>query len=594
MDRIALVGNPNCGKTTLFNRLTGEHAHVGNWPGVTVERREGVLRDRSARLVDLPGLYSMSVFSPEEGLSRDFLKTKKTDCILNLLDARALRRSLSLTCQLLSLKIPVVVALGMVEEAEREGIHPDFGALSKALGVPVVNAADTQALLKTLRGARGRKNGFQTPWAVEMEPEERYRHIEAILKKAAPTYSKKRNTQSRMDRVVLHRALALPVFGMVMALLFWVCFGPPGQALQGTAQRGLDFFGYALEDMFVCWGISPFLKELLLSGVLGGVGTVLCFLPQLALLFLGLAVLEECGYLARAAFLMDAPLRRLGLSGKAFVPLLTGFGCTTTALMTTRTLYRARERRLTILLMPFCSCGAKFPIYALFAGAFFPRYQGIAIAGCYLLGILAGVCYAWFLGELLPGESAPFLLELPRYHIPSLETVLRSAFEKCGDFIRKAGTILFLLSIAMWLLEHIALFPMGVTAGEGSLLYRLGDAAASMFAPLGFGFREGAVALLAGAASKEAVVSAFGVLCGGGPQGLNAALQGLFTPLSAVSFLVFSTLYAPCVSALAAMKRELGSATAMLRAVGVQTAIAYLTALGVYQIGTLFINMNIL
>lgn len=634
-----MIGNPNCGKTTLFNRLTGERAHVGNWPGVTVERREGVLRGKEKMLVDLPGLYSLTVFSPEEAVSRDFLLEGHP--ALNLLEGRTLERGLYLTLQLLELGCRVTVAV-----AQEKGAL-DCEALSKLLGVPVLRAEDP-ALSEALSFGQARftprygrilegyvaeaasvlsqeppRQGSLRFWAIaalegsppvctaeqrrrlediraRMEKRtgreadayiagERYALIEKMLQTARP--EKPAHKRETADGLLLHRVLALPCFVLVMAALFWLCFGVVGQTLQrameGLAARAAGF----LSGFLALLKVSGQLQALLCDGVLGGVGTVLCFLPQLALLFLGLSFLEESGYLARAAFLTDYLLRRIGLSGRAFVPLLMGFGCTTTAVMSTRTL-RGRERGDTVRLLPYCACGAKFPIYALFAEAFFPAHPGLAVAACYFLGIAAGAAQGRLNGRNRP--KTDFFLELPAYRIPSPVKLWNGTWEKCADFLRKAGTVIFLMSVSVWLLRHITLTPALVfVPPDESLLSVFADRMAPMLKPLGFGTREGVVALLTGIAGKEAVVSTLGVLCetGGSMELLAAALQTLFTPLSAASFLVFCTLYTPCVSALAAIGRELSP----LAAIGValrQTALAYTASLAVYQLGLVFMQLR--
>lgn len=638
MESIALIGNPNCGKTTLFNRLTGERAHVGNWPGVTVERREGLLRNQKMTLVDLPGLYSLTVFSPEEAVSRDFLLEGHP--ALNLLEGRTLDRGLYLTMQLLELGCPVTVVIAQ----EQGGL--DCKTLSRMLGVPVLRAEDP-ALSETLIFQRARftprygrilegyaaeassvlsqnppRKGSLRFWAIaalegsppactkeqqrrleeiraRMEKRtgkeadayiagERYGLIEKMLQGARP--EKPGRKEEKADRLLLHRVLALPCFFLVMAALFWLCFGSLGQALQQMMERLVTRAGSILDGLLELMEVSQHLRALLCDGVLGGVGTVLCFLPQLALLFFGMSFLEESGYLARAAFLTDHPLRRIGLSGRAFVPLLMGFGCTTTAIMSTRTL-RGGERKDVVRMLPYCSCGAKFPIYALFAGTFFPSHPGLAVAGCYFLGIAAGAVQGRLSAKNRP--KTDFLLELPGYRLPSPVKLWNGTWEKCADFLRKAGTVIFLMSVSVWLLRHMALTPAPVfVPPDESLLSVFADRIAPMLKPLGFGTREAAVALLTGVAGKEAVVSTLGVLCetGGSTVLLTTALQSLFTPLSAASFLVFCALYTPCVSALAAIGRELSPLSAMGVALR-QTALAYLASLTVYQLGVIFTQL---
>lgn len=650
MDVAALVGNPNSGKTTLFNQLTGQKAHVGNWPGVTVEQHSGVLRGGGTVLTDLPGLYSMTAYSPEERVPRDFLLSGGARRVLNLADSRLLERSLYLTLQLLELGCGAILVLGMLDDAERIGWRIDRDALSRGLGMPVCDARDLPSLgralqahfpykpprysallesavteaagllgpllqgkgglrfraIAALEGAEALEPALPPPLRLRLDDirerlekragqeasayiaAERHRVIAAAMQAAvrAPAFPQRRDR--RIDRFLLHRFLALPSFAAAMAFLFWCCFGGPGSILQQHMERWIASLSASLGAFLTAVEASDALTGLLCEGVMGGVGSVLCFLPQLAILFLGLAFLEECGYLARAAFLMDHGMRRIGLSGKAFVPLLMGFGCTTAAVPAARTL-PSGEREHTVLLTPFCSCGAKFPIYALFARAFFPGHMILAVLTCYTLGILCGILYA----KLLAGKGdernkAPFLLELPSYRLPSLKNLLRQTWERCADFLEKAGTLIFVVSVGVWLLRHLAFqpFPCFVEE-EASLFHSIGGWAAPFFAPLGFGSPEGAIAVLTGLASKESVVASLGVLCGSGGSmsALEGALRQIFTPLSAASFLAFCTLYTPCFSALCAMGRELHSGFSAVKAALLQTGIAYLAALLVYQGG---------
>lgn len=639
MGTIALIGNPNCGKTTLFNRLTGERAHVGNWPGVTVERREGKLRGSPDVLVDLPGLYSLTVFSPEEAVSRDYILENGLQ-VLNLLEARTIERGLYLTLQLLELGARVTAVV-----SQDDGTM-DCKALTRMLGIPVLREDDPAIAAALSAGGKSASlrygrllEGFVSEaasvlsanppphgslrfWAIaalEGSPPsctkeqqrrleeirarlekrtgkeadayiagERYAYIEALLRYTRTETA--RQMREPADTFLLHRVLALPCFVMVMGLLFWICFGGVGQSLQRLAEGLVTVLSGKTEGLLALLEVSENLRGLVCDGVLGGVGTVISFLPQLALLFLGMAFLEESGYLARAAFLTDSFLRRIGLSGRAFVPLLMGFGCTTTAVPATRTL-RGQERSDAIRLLPYCTCGAKFPIFALFAGAFFPAHPAAAVAGCYLVSAVAGGIQGRVCGKNC--LKTDFLLELPAYRMPSPVRIWNGAWEKCADFLRKAGTVIFLMSVSVWLLRHLALMPMPVfTAPEDSLLTAFADKIAPVLAPLGFGSREGAVALLTGIAGKEAVVSTLGILCGtgGSTARLSAVLQGLFTPLSAASFLVFCALYTPCVSALAAVARELSPWAAISMALR-QTALAYCVSLAIYQLGTLVIQL---
>lgn len=654
---LALAGNPNCGKTTLFNKLTGAHQHVGNWAGVTVERWEGVVRGSSARLIDLPGLYSLAAFTLEEQVTREFLLDGPYDAVINLLDGMSLERGLYLTLQLCELGCPMVVGIGMMDEVHAQGGTIDCGALAHILGVPVVPVAarsgeGVSLLAKTARaGARAgqpprygaaaeaaiaavacviaehiRRSERLRFYAVgllenmqladslgltktqrrhidrirsEFEQrcgtdaaaflaQARYHAVDSIVRQTAVHAAKRPHTWSdRLDTLALNRFLAFPIFAAVVSMMFIICFGSLGLAMKRAAERffiqAADFLRRVLPE----FGASDFWVGIAADGVAGGVGSVLTFLPQVALIFLCLTVLEECGYLARAAFLMDYFLRRIGLTGKSFIPLLMGFGCTTSAVMAARTLSSGQERRMTILLTPYLPCSARLPIYALLTGVFFPSHQGVALAMLYLLGIAAACAVgAWLRTGPYKTCSAPYLMEFPPYRVPSLRNVLYSTISKCGDFLRKAGTLIFLLSVLIWLMQHIDLCFQWTGDASQSMFAAIGNALAPLFQPLGFGNGEAAIALLAGLVSKEAVVSSLGVACAGA-HSFETALTELFTPLSAASFLTFCALYAPCVSALATMRRELHSIKTTVIAALSQTLVAYGAALAVYQIGLL-------
>ncbi|WP_283118168.1 ferrous iron transport protein B [Anaerotruncus colihominis] len=657
MQTLALAGNPNCGKTTLFNKLTGAHQHVGNWAGVTVERREGIVRGSSARLVDLPGLYSLAAFTLEEQVTREFLLDGSYDAVINLLDGTSLERGLYLTLQLCELGCPMAVGIGMMDEVRALGGAIDCDVLAHILGVPVVpvaarsgegvgllaeaaragaragpppahgpaagdavpavprgvsreyrpaeqlrfyavgllenmKLADSLGLTKIQRRHIDRiRSEFEQRCGVDAAAflaQARYDAVDAIVRQAAGHAAKRPHTWSdRFDTLALNRFLAFPIFAAVVSMIFTICFGGMGLAMKRAAEQffvqAADFLRRALPEL----GVSSFWIGLAADGVVGGVGSVLAFLPQVALIFLCLTILEECGYLARAAFLMDYFLRRIGLTGKSFIPLLMGFGCTTSAVMAARTLGSDRDRRMTILLTPYLSCSARLPIYVLLTGVFFPSHQGAAVAMLYLLGIAAACAVGfWLRTGPYRTYSAPYLMELPPYRVPSLRNVLHSTFSKCGDFLRKAGTLIFLLSVLIWMMQHINLHLLWTADASQSIFTAVGNALAPLFRPLGFGNGKAAVALLAGLVSKEAVVSSLGVACAGA-HSFETALTELFTPLSAASFLTFCALYAPCVSALATMRRELHSIKTTVIAAVSQILVAYGAALAVYQIGLL-------
>ncbi|MBC8584647.1 ferrous iron transport protein B [Youxingia wuxianensis] len=659
MRTIALLGNPNCGKTTLFNKLTGSNQHVGNWAGVTVERKEGKIHtpQGDALLIDLPGIYSFGAYSPEEAVARDFLLEENVDGVINILDGTNLERNLYLTMQLLEIGCPVVVAVNMMDEIRAKGANLDIDKLARSLEVPVVGISartgenvqqlaqtalklkkrtrgplydrkleqdieQTQQLLKgNIHPLKGKERYYALqylesgtlPFLVSREKKyklseirenairryekidpqtaiasERYKIVEKI---AAKVYTPEENllktsVSDWIDKLILNKILAFPLFFLVMYGVFSVSFGNIGILLKKGMETGVFWLTKTAEALLAGIQTNPMIIGLIIDGVIGGMGAVVTFLPQIALIFFFLTLLEDCGYMARAAFIMDKPLRGLGLTGKSFIPMLMGFGCTTPAVMAARTMDTSRDRNMTILLIPFLSCGAKFPIYAMFAGVFYPHHQGQVVFGIYLLGIFVGACYGWFLkSSVYKRNDAPFLMEFPPYRLPSARELLRNTGRKCEEFLKKVGTLIFLLSIIVWILQHISLELRFVTDTSQSIFAMAGEVIAPVFSPLGFSSPEAGGALLAGLVTKEAVISALSVMCA--PVPLTDALPGMFTPLSAASFLVFCLLYSPCLSALATMRRELHSWKAAALAAAVQTGIAYIAALAVYQIGLL-------
>lgn len=589
----ALAGNPNSGKTTLFNRLTGSTATVGNWPGVTVEKKSGTARHNGAefRIVDLPGIYSLIPYTPEEALAGNFLRREKPDLILNIIDATCLERSLYLTTQLLELGIPVVAALTMSDVLEKRGDRVDRRLLSVLLGVPVVPVCATRGegiaeLLEAAEKARGkppRPCPIPKPGPDCRDPDleaadARYRYIGAVTEKALRKRERAgQSATERIDRFATHRLLAIPLFLLAVLLIFALTFGTVGAALV----RAMDFLiasaAPALGALLDAAGVSFWVKSLLLDGVLAGVGAVLKFLPQVALLFLLLSLLEDSGYMARAAFIMDVPMRKIGLSGRSFVPLLMGFGCTVPAVMGTRILESEKDRRLTVLITPFLSCSAKLPVYSLFLGVFFAGNQPLAVFLLYALGVLTGLFSAAFLkSTVLRGEPAPFLMELPDYRLPTLENIRRHVGRRIRDFLQRAGTTVFVATVLVWLLQSVST-ELSMTADSSrSLLAAAGRAIAPAFSLCGFGGWKPAVALLTGLVAKESIVGAFGVLCAGNP---SVGLRELFSPLSACSYLIFVLLYTPCSAALGAIRREAGLRFAAFSAVYQLATAWYVSAL---------------
>ena len=666
--RFALAGNQNCGKTTLFNQLTGSNQHVGNFPGVTVDRKDGMIRGHAeATVTDLPGIYSLSPYSSEEIVTRDFLLNTHPDGIINIVDATNIERNLYLTMQLMELEIPMVLALNMMDEVRANGGTIMVNELEELLGVPVVpisaakNEGIDELVEHALHVARHRevpgridfcdatdgKDGavhrcihavahliedhaqhaglplrFSATKLVEgdqlieaalqldenetellghtiaeLENETgldreaaladmRFTFIERLCDKTVvrPGESREHKRSVAMDKVLTGKYTALPCFIGIMALVFWLTFGVIGAALSDLLTLGIDAVTNAADHALTAYGINPVVHSLVIDGIFAGVGSVLSFLPVIVTLFFFLSILEDTGYMARVAFVMDQLLRRVGLSGRSFVPMLIGFGCSVPAIMATRTLSSDRDRKMTILLTPFMSCSAKLPIYALFTTAFFPRqWRAVVMVGLYLTGIVCGILYALVLKlTRYKGEPVPFVMELPNYRFPSARSVGQLIWEKAKDFLQKAFTIIFVATVLIWFLQTFDT-RLNVAAPDTSLLALIGSWVAPIFKPLGFGDWRVSTALITGFTAKESVVSTLTVLLGGD----TAALSTMFTPFTAVVFLMFTLLYTPCVAAVAAAKRELGSAKAAAGVVVMQCGIAWVVAFVVHCIGTL-------
>ncbi len=671
--RVALAGNPNCGKTTLFNALTGSNQYVGNWPGVTVEKKEGETRigDRTVTVVDLPGIYSLSPYSMEEIVARDFIIGESPDCVIDIVDATNLERNLYLTVQLLELERPTVLALNFMDEVEKRGDKIDVRRLSRELGVPVIPitartgegieelmhtahrqmhlgvtvepddlyddythdihhrmgellhdyayAADLPAhwaSIKLLEGDAIVEKALNLPpdirkrldaLVAEYEnssdlgdretliADSRYQYIQkvvsaSVVRGGVPgelTFSEK------IDRVVTHRIFAIPLFLCTMLVMFVVTFGPFGSWLSDGVGAGMDALARWLAPTLAGLGVSPVLISLVCDGIIAGVGGVLTFLPQIALLFLFLSFLEDSGYMSRAAFIMDRALRRFGLSGKAFIPMLMGFGCSVPAIMGARTMENEKDRRMTILLVPFMSCSAKLPVYGLISAAFFGPWAGLVVFGLYIIGMIVGVASGLFFKKtLFAGEPAPFVLELPPYRLPSVGNMLTHVWQKVKGFLVKAGTLILLMSVVLWLLQSFDFSLRMVEDPTHSMLGALGNVLAPVFGPCGFGFWQAAVALLTGLIAKEMVVSSlsmfygFSLTAAGGE--VAAAMTG-FTPLSAFAMLVFILLYVPCVAAVSTLFKEMGSRKWAWFSIVWQIGCAYVLSLLVYQIGRLFL-----
>ena len=660
----ALVGNQNCGKTTLFNQLTGSNQHVGNFPGVTVDSKEGVMRGaKGCSVVDLPGIYSLRPYTAEEIVTRDFILNQKPDGIINIVDATNIERNLYLTLQLLEMQIPMVLALNMMDEVRGNGGTIDVQKMSDELGIPVVpiaaakNEGIEELVDSAVRAARTRTlpkrvdfcddgpvhrcihavshliedhaqaAGMARRFAatkliegdediisrlllnqnelemvehsiVEMEDEGkldrnaaiasmRYDYIERLCSKTVVKCRESREhlRSVRIDRVLTNKYAALPIFVGIMLLIFWLTFDVVGAGLQDLLALGISRLSAVVDHGLTAYGMNPVVHSLIIDGIFAGVGSVVSFLPIIVVMFFFLSILEDTGYMARVAFVMDKLLRKIGLSGRSFVPMLIGFGCTVPAVMATRTLPSARDRRLTILLTPFMSCSAKIPIYAVFTAAFFPQHAVLTMALLYFGGMVVGVLISLLLNHtVFRGNPVPFVMELPNYRLPTLKSVAMLLWDKARDFLQRAFTVIFVATLAIWFLESFDLHLNFVTDSSWSLLASIGRILAPVFRPLGFEDWRVTTALITGFTAKEAVVSTLGILTGAGTEHLSAALSGLFTPLSAVSFLTFTLLYTPCVAAIAAIGRELGGRLRGAVVAVFQCVVAWCVAAGLYQL----------
>lgn len=667
----ALIGNQNCGKTTLFNQLTGSNQHVGNFPGVTVEQKMGQMKAGNGmvgEVVDLPGIYSLRPYTSEEIVTRDFLLHEKPEGIINIVDATNIERNLYLTLQLIDLHIPMVLALNMMDEVYNNGGSIDVKRMEEELGIPVIpisaikNEGVEDLVSAIFRVAEKKKSpgiydfcepgpvhrcihgiyhqvedhakkiGINARFAavkciegdadiiqrlqlsqnerdmmehgiIEMERDSgldrnaamadmRYSFIEGLCRRAVTKcqISKEYLRSQKIDSVLTNRYLALPVFGAIMVFIFWMTFGSVGAFLSKFLSEGIDRLSGWVEYGLTIYGINPVVKSLVIDGVFAGVGSVLSFLPIILVLFFFLSILEDSGYMARIAFVMDTLLRKIGLSGRSFVPMLIGFGCSVPAVMSSRTLYSERDKHMTIMLIPFISCSAKIPIYTVFTAAFFPDHGVLVMTLLYFGGIAMGILMALLFKKFLfKGKPMPFVMELPNYRFPSVKSVLLLMWEKARDFVEKAFTIIFVATIIIWFLQTFDARLNVAADSADSLLAMIGRGIAPLFVPLGFGDWRIPTALVTGITAKEAVVSTLSVLMGTSVSKVSGALGTLFTPLSAVSFLVFTLLYTPCVAAIAAIRREMDSLWRTVGVVVLQCAVAWVAAATVFQFGSLFL-----
>ena len=652
----ALAGNQNCGKTTLFNQLTGSNQHVGNFPGVTVDRKDGMIRGRKNTLVtDLPGIYSMSPYSSEEIVTRNFVLNEHPKGIINIVDATNIERNLYLTMQLMELDVPMVLALNMMDEVRDNGGSVLVNEMEKLLGIPVIpiSAAKNEGIGELIEHAlhvakyqekpgrqdfcdaedhggavhrclhgimhliedHAEKAGIPVRFAaaklaegdhlildqlgldeneketlehiiVQMEAERgldraaaiadmRFTFIEKICSETVvkPHESKEHLRSVRMDRILTGKYTAIPCFIAIMAAVFFLTFNVIGAALQTLLELGIGYLTDVVDHLFTVWNVNETLHSLVIDAVFNGVGSVLSFLPVIVTLFFFLSLLEDSGYMARVAFVMDKLLRKIGLSGRSIVPMLVGFGCTVPGVMASRTLPSERDRKMTILLTPFMSCSAKLPIYGFFTAAFFPKHGGLVMVALYFGGILVGILMALLLrGTMFRGEAVPFVMELPNYRMPGAKNVGQLLWEKARDFLQRAFTVIFLATIVIWFLQTFGTHLNLVADSRDSILAVISGRIAPVFAPLGFDDWRISTALITGFMAKESVVSTLSVLFGS-----TEALLGVITPAAAASLLVFCLLYTPCVAAIASIRRELGSKWAAGVVIG-QCVVAWLAA----------------
>ncbi len=659
----ALVGNQNCGKTTLFNALTGSNQHVGNFPGVTVDQKMGEIRgEKGCSVVDLPGIYSLRPYTQEEIVSRDFILNQKPDGIINIVDATNIERNLYLTLQLLELRVPMVLALNMMDEVRANGGSIDVRKMSESLGIPVVPivAAKGEGVSELVRQALATSRGKVLPKVtdfcdeesavhrcihavvhlisdhaerigvparfcaaklieggdnltqtlgldqneqellehciVQMETETgldrnaaladmRYRFIEGVVERAVVKCreSREHSRSVKIDRILTGRYTAIPAFLLVMLLTFYLTFDVIGQRLSDLLEVGIDALTRLVDSGLTAYGINPVVQSLIIDGIFAGVGSVLVFLPIIVTLFFFLSILEDTGYMARVAFVMDKPLRKIGLSGRSIVPMLIGFGCSVPAIMATRTVSSDRDRKMTILLTPYMSCSAKISIYAFFTAAFFPNYRALVMISLYVLGILVCILAALIMNRtVFRGKPVPFVMELPNYRLPGFKSVVLLLWEKARDFLQRAFTVIFLATIIIWFLQSFDTRLNVVSDSAGSLLALIGRWIEPIFVPLGFADWRCATSLISGFVAKESVVSTLEVLLG------SASISSLFTMKTAVSFLVFTLLYTPCIAAVATIRRELNSTVKTAGVVLMQCSVAWVVAFVVYTIARLF------
>ena len=668
MNTIALVGNPNCGKTTLFNALTGANQHVGNWPGVTVEKKEGTLKNNNDvyNVVDLPGTYSLGAYSEDEIVARDFIIKENPDVVINVVDATNIERNLYLTVQLIEMGANVVIALNMMDEAKEKNIMVDIEKLSKGLGVPVIPTiaakkkgiddlikeaikamdfqkselskisygseidAEIDKIKESLDSSKVKldypskwlsikllegdefvyeifeknnqssilnmvKESTDTIAATSMEPEivivdKRYEFIGDVVDKSVKKPKVSVETKSdKIDRILTHKWFGLPIFALIMYGVYKLTFLIGEDVLQEWLNAGMDALGEAIEVALVNANAPEMLTAFIVDGVFGGVGAVIEFVPLIMVMYIFIGILEDSGYMARAAYVMDRIMRSVGLHGKTFISMLVGAGCNVPGIMATRTLDSKKDRMIAILINPFISCGARLPIYLVFISAFFPKHKALVLFSIYVIGFLVAIIMGKIFSKtLFKGESSYFVMELPPYRVPTVKGVLLHMWDKVGSFLKRAGTVIFAVVTALWVLSVL---PFGVEPySDASILGKIGSFIAPIFKPAGFGTWQASVGLFAGIVAKEAVVATLGMVYAGVEEGakLVAAVQGAFTPLSAFAFMIMTLLYTPCAAVIGTVRKETNSRKWALFTAVYTFAVGWIAAVLIYQVGRLF------